>query len=51
MIYQTLKNYFDNVVKIGNKELTLSEKENFRSFAEFNPQDRELSHCYFCKFP
>ena len=51
MIYPTLKNYFNNVVKVANKELTLSEKENFRSFAEFNPQDGKVSHCYFCEFP
>ena len=51
MIYQTLKNYFDSVVEVANKELTISEKENFRLFAEFNPQDRKVSHCYFCEFP
>ena len=51
MIYQTLKRYFEIVVKANNKELTPSEKENFHSFAEFNPQDRKVSHCYFCEFP
>ena len=51
MIYQTLKKYFDGVVKVNNKELTPSEKENFHLFAEFNPQDRKVSHCYFCEFP
>ena len=51
MIYQTLKKYFDGVVKVNNKELTPSEKENFRLFAEFNPQDRKVSHYYFCEFP
>ena len=52
MIYQTLKKYFETtVVKVNNKELTPSEKENFHSFAEFNPQDRKVSHCYFYEFP
>ena len=51
MIYPTLNNYFDSVAKVAKKELTLSEKENFRSFAEFNPQDGKVSHCYFCEFP
>ena len=43
--------YFEIVVNINIKELTPSEKENFHSFAEFNPQDRKVSHCYFCEFP
>ena len=51
MIYETLKQYFDGAVKVNNKEVTPSEKENFHSFAEFNPEDRKVSHCYFCEFP
>ena len=41
----------ETVVKVNNNELSLSEKENFHSFAEFNPQDRKVSHCYFYEFP
>ena len=42
MIYQTLKKYFDGVVKVNNKELTPSEKENFHLF-EFPMNSREIN--------
>ena len=51
MIEMWIKKYFKTVVKVNNNELSSSEKENFPSFAEFNRQDRKVSHCYFCEFP
>ena len=51
MVYRCLKSYFDTVVKINNNQLTQEEKENFYAYAEFNPKDKKVSHCYFCEFP
>ena len=51
MVYRCLKYYFDTVVKINNYQLTQEEKEDFHIFAYFNPQNKKVSHCYFCEFP
>ena len=51
MVYRCLKYYFDTVVKINNYQLTQEEKEDFHIFADFNPQNKKVSHCYFCEFP
>ena len=50
MVYRCLKYYFDTVVKINNYQLTQEEKEDFHIFADFNPQNKKVSHCYFCEF-
>ena len=51
LVYRTLKKYFDMVVKPNNCELSIAEKENFHSFAEFNPRDRKVTHCCLCEYP
>ena len=51
MVYRCLKHYFDTVVKINNYQLTQEEKEDFHIFADLNPQNKKVSHCYFCEFP
>ena len=51
MVYRCLKYYFDTVVKINNYQLTQEEKEDFHIFADFDPQNKKVSLCYFCKFP
>ena len=51
MVYRCLKFYFDTVVKINNCQLTQEEKEDFHIFADSNPQNKKVSHCYFCEFP
>ena len=50
MVYRCLKHYFDTVVKINNYQLTQEEKEDFHIFADFNPQNKKVSHCYFANF-
>ena len=50
MVYRCPKSYFDTVVKINNYQLTQEENENFHAYAEFNPKDNKVSHCYFCEF-
>ena len=50
MVHRCLKYCFDAVVKINNYQLTQEEKEDFQIFADFNPQNKKVSHCYFCKF-
>ena len=42
---------FDTVVKINNYQLTQEEKEDFHTFADFNPQNKKVSHRYFSEFP
>ena len=49
--HRCLKYCFDTVVKINNYQLTQEEKEDFHIFADFNPQNKKVSHCYFCEFP
>ena len=51
MVYRCLNYYFDTVVQINNYQLTQEEKEDFHIFADFNPQNKKVSHCYFCEFP
>ena len=51
LVYRTLKKYFETVVKSMNSELTATKKENFHSYAEFNPHDKKVTHCYLCEYP
>ena len=51
MVYRCLNYYFDTVVKTNNYQLTQEEKEDFHIFADFNSQNKKVSHCYFCEFP
>ena len=51
MVYRCLQYFFDTVVKINNYQLTQDEKRDFHIFANFNPQNEKISHCYFCEFP
>ena len=51
MVYRCLKYYFDTVVKINNYQLTQEENEDFHIFADFNPQNKKVYHCYLCEFP
>ena len=44
LVYRTLKKYFDMVVKPNDCELSIAEKENFHSFAEYKPRDRKVTH-------
>ena len=39
------------VIKPNNSELFIAEKKNFHFFAEFNPRDRKVTHCYLCEYP
>ena len=48
---QNPEKYFGTVVKPNDCELPIAEKENFHSFAEFNPRDRKVTHCYLCECP
>ena len=48
---QNPEKYFGTVVKPNDCELSIAEKENFHSFAEFNPRDRKVTHCYLCECP
>ena len=45
MTYRTLRKYFDIVLKPRKFELTRLENENDHAFADFNPQDKKVTHC------
>ena len=51
MVYRCLKYCFDTVVKTINYQLTQKKKEDFHILSDFNPQNKKVSHCYFCEFP
>ena len=51
MNYQTLKKYFDTVLKPAIAELTEDEKERFREMISLFPENDRFKKCYICEFP
>ena len=50
MTYQTLKRYFDTVVKPANAELIEGEKERFREMFSLFPENDRFKNSYIYKF-
>ena len=49
MTYQTLKIFFDTVVKPANAELTEGEKEGFRVMVSLFPENDRFKKGYICE--